>query len=377
MAEALPKLRSLQWCLLILGLVGIVVSIAGAVIDLPALTRAYLVAVVTWIAFPLGCLAMLLAWHLAGGHWGLVVGGALEGILRTLPLLALLFLPVLAGLHAIYPWTDPDFLAAHDVVARKAGYLNPPFFILRSLIYLATWSGLALILTAPWRRFDERPRRRGLATVSAVIYALTASFASIDWLLSLQPTFHSAVFGMLAMSGQAIGGYALALLVALGLVETAGRAEFVREHRLVGLGSLFMALVLLWTYFAFIQYLVVWSGDLPHGAEWYLDRGEGVWLGFIAFIAFANGGLPFLVLLSSRARQNWRVLMVLAVLVVVARVLESLWLSVPAFGEHAPAAWMIAGTIAAVGGIWLSAVLWLVLPQAAGILRAVQAASRG
>ena len=112
-----------------------------------------------------------------------------------------------------------------------------------------------------------------------MLYALTASFASIDWVLSLQPTFHAAVFGMLAMSGQAVGGYALALLVALGLVEAAGRAELVREHRLVGLGSLFMALVLLWTYFAFIQYLVVWSGDLPHGAEWYLDRGEGVWLG--------------------------------------------------------------------------------------------------
>jgi hypothetical protein len=138
-----------------------------------------------------------------------------------------------------------------------------------------------------------------------------------------------------------------------------------------------MALVLLWTYFAFIQYLVVWSGDLPHGAEWYIDRGQGVWLGLIAFVAFANGGLPFCVLLSSRARQDWRVLMALAVLVVVARVLEMLWMGIPAFGEQAPAAWMIAGTMTAVGGIWLSAVLWLVLPRAAWILRAVEAASRG
>jgi hypothetical protein len=377
MAGTQLGIRGLQRALLVLALSGVAVTIAGAVVDLPALARAYLVAVVTWMAFPLGCLAMLLAWHLAGGRWGLVVGDALEAIVRTLPLLALLFLPVLAGLDAIYPWTRPEFLAAHETVARKAGYLNPPFFIVRSLIYLAIWTGLALILTAPRRRFDERRRRRGLAAASAILYALTASFASIDWILSLQPTFNSSVFGMLVMSGQAVGGYALALLLALGLIEAAGRADLVREHRLIGLGSLFMALVLIWTYFIFIQYLVVWSGDLPHGAEWYIDRGQGVWRAVIAAVAFANGGLPFLVLLSSRARQSWRVLMALAALVVIARVLDGLWLSVPAFGDDAPAAWMIAGTMIAVGGIWLSAVLWLALPRAGWILRAVEAAGRG
>jgi hypothetical protein len=377
MTEAQIRLRRLQWALLALALSGVAVTIAGAIVDLPALSRAYLVAVVTWMAFPLGCLALLIAWHLTGGPWGLVLGGALEAILRTLPLLALLFLPVLAGLDAIWPWARPEFVDAHEVVARKAGYLNPPFFIARSLIYLAVWAGLALILTAPRRRFDERRRRRGLAAASAILYALTVSFASIDWILSLQPTFHSTAFGMLVMSGQAVGGYALALLLALGLVEAAGRVDLVREHRLIGLGSLFMALVLLWTYFAFMQYLVVWSGDLPHGAEWYIDRGHGVWRAVIAAVAFANGGLPFLVLLSARARQNWQVLMALAALVVSARVLDGLWLSVPAFGDDAPAAWMIAGTMIAVGAIWLSAVLWLALPRAGWILRAVEAAGRG
>ena len=203
--------------------------------------------------------------------------------MRTLPLLALLFLPLLFELHAIYPWARPEFLAAHETVARKAAFLNPSFFILRSLIYLAIWTG-------PGADPDEP---RGAASTSAgsaaasprlgaILYALTASFASIDWLLSLQPDFHSAVFGMLAMSGQAVGGYALAILVALGLVEAAGRADLVREHRLLGLGSLFLALVLLWAYFAFIQYLVIWSGNLPDGAEWYLRRGQGIWLALIS-----------------------------------------------------------------------------------------------
>ena len=150
-----------------------------------------------------------------------------------------------------------------------------------------------------------------------------------------------------------------------------------REHRLLGLGSLFLALVLLWAYFAFIQYLVIWSGDLPDGAEWYLRRGQGVWLALISLIATLNAGLPFVVLLSARARQSWPVLIALAAVVVIARVLESLWLSVPAFGPEAPPAWLVAGMLAAVGGIWLSAVLWLVLPRAASVVGAVEAASRG
>lgn len=377
MADDASKVSRLQRAILIVALAGIVVSIAGALVDLPALLRAYLVAMVTWMAFPLGCMAMLLAWHLTGGRWGLVVGDALEAAVQTLPLLALLFLPILFDLQATYPWARPEFLAEHETVASKAAFLNPSFFILRSLIYLAIWAGLALVLTTPRRSAGGRGQRRRLATIGAILYALTASFASIDWVLSLQPTFHSAVFGMLAMAGQALGGYAFAILVALGLVEAAGRAELVREHRLIGLGTLFLALVLLWAYFAFIQYLVIWSGDLPHGAEWYLARGEGVWLGLIWMIALGNAALPFVVLLSARARQNWPLLMALAAVVVVARILESLWLTLSAFGPEGPPAWLVAGTLAAIGGIWLSACLWLVRPRAAWIVRAVEEVRRG
>ena len=376
-ADSALGLGRIQWLVLVIALSGIAVSIGGAVVDLPALLRAYLVAVVTWIAFPLGCMALLLAWHLTGGRWGLVLGNALEATVGSLPLMAVLFLPILFQLDAVYPWARPAFLAGHETVARKAGFLNPSFFILRSVAYLALWSLLALLLTMPRRSFAARTRQRGLATAGAIGYALTASFASIDWILSLQPAFHSAVFGMLAMSGQAVSGYALALLLALGLVEAAGRAELLREHRLIGLGSLFLALVLLWTYFAFIQYLVVWSGDLPEGAEWYLVRGEGAWLAVLWAVAIGNGALPFVVLLSSHARQSWPVLTALATVIVLARVLDSLWLTLPAFGPQAPAAWIVVGTLAAVGGIWLSACLWLVRPRAAWIVRALEEARHG
>jgi hypothetical protein len=371
------KLSRLQWAILIVAVLGIALSIAGALVDVPGLLRAYLVAMVTWMAFPLGCMALLVTWHLTGGRWGLVIGDSLEAAMQTLPLLAILFLPILLDLHAIYPWARPEVLAENETVARKAAFLNPSFFILCALIYLAIWTGLTFVLTGPGGSFATHTRRRGLATVGAILYALTASFASIDWVLSLQPSFHSAVFGMLVMSGQAIGGYAFAILVGLGLVEAAGRAELVREHRLIGLGSLFLALVLLWAYFAFIQYLVIWSGNLPAGAAWYLGRAEGIWLALTWIVALGNAGLPFVVLLAARARQSWRVLMALAAIVVVSRILESLWLTLPAFGDDAPPAWLVAGTLAAVGGVWISAVLWLVLPRTASIVRAVEKVGHG
>ena len=205
MADAALRLSRLQWAILIVALIGIALSIAGALPTCrpwraPGWSRRHLDRLSARLP---GAAARLAP---DGGRWGLALGGALEAVARTLPLLALLFLPLLFELQAVYPWARPEFLAGHETVARKAAFLDPPFFILRSLIYLAIWAGLALILTTARGRLDERGQRRGLATVGAILYALTASFAAIDWLLSLQPEFHSAVLGMLAMSGQAVGG---------------------------------------------------------------------------------------------------------------------------------------------------------------------------
>jgi hypothetical protein len=299
----------LQGVALILALAGIVVLGIGAAIDLGAFLRAYFVALMVFWQLPLGCLAVLVGYHLMGGRWGMVIGDALEAGVRTLPLVALLFLPVLLDLSALYPWARPEFVAEHPTVVNKAAWLNEPFFIFRGLLYLAIWIGLAVALTTPRRPIAERPIRQPLAAIGAVLYALTVSFASIDWMMSLEPAFNSTIYGLVIISGQAVAGFGLAVLVTLCISEAAGRVAHLREERLIGLGTLLYSLVLLWIYHAFIQLLVIWSGNLPHGAEWYLVRIEGFWRPVAWAIGIGHFALPFLIFLSSRARQSWQVVM--------------------------------------------------------------------
>jgi len=367
----------LQASALVLGLVGIVALGVGAAMDLGALLRAYLVALMVFWQLPLGCLAILIAYHLMGGRWGVVIGDALEAGVRTLPLMALLFLPVLLDLGALYPWARPDFVAGHETVANKVAWLNEPFFVARSLLYWTIWIGLAFALTTPRRPLAERPPQQALAAAGAVLYALTVSFASIDWMMSLEPTFHSTIYGLLIMSGQAVAAFALAVLVTLAISEAAGRTSHLREEGLIGLGTLLYSLVLLWVYHAFMQLLVIWSGNLPHGAEWYLVRIEGLWRPLAWAIGIGHFALPFLIFLSSRARQSWRVVTGVAVLLLLMRLLDQLWLVVPAFRDQPTPAWLVAAALAAVGGIWIAAFLRLIGRRAPWVAATVEEVGRG
>ena len=137
-------------------------------------------------------------------------------------------------------------MAEHPKVAEKLAWLNEPFFIARSLLYWAIWVGLAVALTMPRRPLAERPLRARIAAAGAILFALTATFAAIDWMMSLEPTFNSTIYGLLVMSGQAVAGFALALLVTLGISEASGRIAGLREEGLVGRGTLLYGLVLLW-----------------------------------------------------------------------------------------------------------------------------------
>jgi hypothetical protein len=367
----------LQRTALFVGLAGIVALAAGAVMDLGVFMRAYFAALMVFWQLPLGCLAILIAYHLMGGRWGMVIGDALEAGVRTLPLMALLFLPVLLDLNALYPWTHPAFLAEHPAVADKAAWLNEPFFIARSLLYLAVWIGLALALTVPRQPIAERPLRQPAAAAGAILYPLTASFAGIDWMMSLEPAFNSTIYGLVVMSGQAVAAFALAVFVTLAISEVAGRLSHLREEGLVGLGTLLYALVLLWVYHVFMQLLVIWSGNLPHGAEWDLVRIESPWRALAWAIGIGHFALPFLIFLSSRARRSWQVVMGVAVVLLLMRLLDQLWLVLPAFGEQTPPAWLVAGALAAIGGVWCAAFLRLVARRAPWVAATVGEVGRG
>lgn len=361
---------------LVLGLtlVGGVLGVVGLLTDPEAFWRAWFTAVMIAFQVPLGCLALLIAWHVMGGRWGLVIADVLEVGVRTLPLLALLFLPLLLDLPTIYPWAREAYLAEHEVVAHKTAWLNPGFFTFRSLLYLVVWLGLAAVLTVARRPAVERARRPRTGILAAILYALSVTFASFDWLMSLEPAFNSTVYGMVLMSAQAVGALALATLVTLFVAE---REHLLREERLLGLGSLLLGLVMLWAYHAFMQLLVIWSGNLPHNAEWYLARIEGVWLLAAWLIGIFHLGIPFFALLSFRARTSVGIVMSVASLIVLMRLVDMLWLILPAFREAPPPAWLVLAVLVAVLGVWSAAFLWLLRRRSAWIGRAIVEAGHG
>lgn len=369
-------IRIVQGAAALAAVVGIAAAALGIENDFAAFLRAWHVAVVAWLVIPLGCLGLLLVHHLTGGRWGRVLRGALEAGTRTLPLLAILFVPVLVHLDAVFPWARADYLAEHEVVARKTGYLDEPFFIARSAVYLAVWVILAVAVTVARRSSLTPPLRHlWLGPLGAVLLVPTVSFASVDWILSLAPTFHSSVFGMLTLAAMAVAGLAFAILVTLSLAA-ADRTSALREQDDVGLGRLLLALSLLWVYFAFMQYLIIWSGDLPHTAEWYLARQEGLWLWIIRTVVAVHLSV-FVLLLFSRARRSWRLLPSLCAFLLVVRFLDSAWLMLPAFGDDAPPGWLVAATMLAVGGLWLLATFSLATPRTRAAAHAVEEASHG
>ncbi len=322
--------------------------------------RSYLVGFVFWNGLALGCLAVLGLQYLTGGAWGVAIRRLLESGTRTLPLMALLFLPIAFGLRNLYEWSHADAVAKDQLLQRKALYLNAPFFLARAGFYFTLWLSIAWLLNRWSTKQDsgvEGATRRLQLTGAAglVVYALTVTFASIDWVMSLEPHWFSTMYGVIFMVSQALG--ALALMVAALVLVSRHRplADFVTPAHLHDLGKMLFAFVMVWSYVSFSQYLIVWSGNLPEEIPWYLARFRGGW-GWVGFVVLVGQFLlPFLLLISRTANRNPCILITAAALVVAVRFVDVLWLILPAFsGARFTIHWMNLAVPMGIGGLWLA-----------------------
>src|SRR2546422_163498 len=263
---------------LIVGVVLTVLLAIGAVIDRPQFFHAYLVGFIFWIGITLGSLALLLLQHLTGGAWGVVIRRVLEASTRTLPLMLILFIPIIFGLKQIYPWTSAALMSETPALQQKAHYLNPSFFAARALIYFAFWSLLALLLN--WlsleqdRTAETRIRKR-LQIISGPglgLLIISITFAAIDWVMSLEPAWSSTIFGLIFVAAWSLSALAFTIVAMSWLSQREPMDAVVRPPHFHDLGNLTLTLVMLWTYFAFSQYLIIWSGNLPEETVWYVAR---------------------------------------------------------------------------------------------------------
>jgi len=294
--------------------------VIGVAIDSRSTLAAYLVAWIAIGAVPIGALGLLMTTYLVRRAWTEALHAILVAATSVLPIVAALFLPVLVGMKVIYPAASH----AHPLPAFKSVYLAPWFFVLRTVIYF-----VALWLLVRWQRSSWRTDRMiRSASAGLILYALLVSFAGIDWIESLEPDFHSSIYGLLYLCFTLLDGVAFGIGVGLVCGRRIGATK--------GYSALLLSIILLWSYLHAMQYIVIWAGNIPDEAVWYLKRSSNDWQFVLAFVVLGQFVFPFFALLNSRVRSDRRWLLALCGLTLLMRCWEASILILPAIPQTAP-----------------------------------------
>lgn len=321
---------------------------------------AYLTAYVTIIGMSVGSLGFLMLHHLVGGRWGFVIRRPLEAATMVLPVMAALFLPLLLFSGTLYEWARPEAVQASQILRDKSGYLNVPFWTLRTAIYFGIWTGLAYLLrsgsVAQDGTEDPAPTRRNttLSAPGLVVTFLTVTFAGIDWMMSIEPEWYSTIYGAMVMIGWALSALAMVILVSSWLHEIRPLSDVADRGSFNDLGNLLLAFTMLWAYMSFSQYLIIWMGDLSEEIPWYLKRSYGAWRFICGFLMVCHFFIPFFCLLVRENKREASRLWLIAAAILVMRLINDVWLIVPAFSHQWLQLIALVPAVAGVGGIWLA-----------------------
>jgi hypothetical protein len=343
------------------GVVALAACAAGYFTTPDRFFRSWLTGWVWVLGIALGAHAVYLIHLLSRGAWGLVIRRVLEAAGRSIPVFALLFLPILPGLRVLYPWADASRVAHDEILHHQSAYLNVPFFLARLILYFVVWAGFAYALSSLSRKQDRAAdpaaverKMQMLAGPGLVLHILAVTFFAVDVFMSLNPHWFSTIYGLYLLGGQGVSGLAFVILIAL-LLSTRKPMDAVLQPRHVhDWGKLLLAFMMLWSYFAFSQFLIVWSGDLPEEIGFFKNRFAGGWGAVAVGLVLFHFAVPFLILLSRNLKRDVKKLSVVAALLLVMRWVDLWWLSAPAFSpELLTFHWLDVAAPLAMGGIFL------------------------
>jgi hypothetical protein len=358
--EALARLRTR--CLAVGGVAALVSLIGFFFAPRATFLRAYLVGWLYALGAAAGCLAILMLHHMSRGAWGLVVRRVLEAGTRTLPALALLFLPIVLGARHLYEWARPEAVASDPLLQSKQWYLNLPFFVARSALVLGLWALVAFTLSGMSRRQDETAdpglfrRMQNVAGPGIVLYVLTATLGAVDWLMSLDPRWFSSIFGLHFVISQGLTALAFMVLVEVWLARNSTMAVVLQPRHYHDHGKLILAFVMVWAYFSYSQFLIIWSGNLPEEVTFYHRRLHGGWQWLSLAVLLFHFVLPFVLLLSRDLKRSASLLTGTVLLVLGARFLDLYWQAAPSLRPEGLALhWLDLTLPLAIGGLWLAA----------------------
>ncbi len=360
-----PIVKTIGQRSLIVGVVFGLIALILAFLRPEQFFRAYLLGFMCWLGVSLGSMAILMIRHLTGGGWGMVIRRILGAAMRTLPLLALLFIPIILGMHRLYIWAQPldqiadKHLREHlDDITKT--YLTTNGFVIRAIFYFAIWNLLSYLLSH-WSRQTDRAgaadnteRFKAVAGPGLILYGFTISFAAIDWVMSLDPSWISTIFGLVILIGEVLSAMCFAVVVERILFNYKPMSEmlspdFVHDH-----GKWMLTFVMVWAYFNYSQWLIIWAGNLPSEITYYMRRLNGGW-GYVGlFIVIFHFAIPFGTLLSRPFKRNIRKLVWLAVWLMLMRYLDLFWIIEPNFSTtfHVTVADIVVPI--AIGGFWLA-----------------------
>lgn len=351
--------------------------------DRTAVMQAYLLAFLYWMALTLGSLSLLLLQYVSGGRWGLTIRRFLEAAARMLPLMAVLFIPIVLQRARLYPWAMPEAAADH-LIQLKVAYLNGTAWTVRAAVYFIVWIAITTAVVRLSRRQDETDtpeiagKLRSISAPSLVAYALTVSFAAFDWGMSLEPHWFSTIYGVLYAAGGALGAISLATVVLSRVGNRAPFATFLKGETVGDLGNLTLAFTMFWTYISLSQMLIIWSGHLPEETPWYFSRFKHGWQ-YICMLLFGlQFALTFLLLLFRDRKRNLKRLWRVSLFVLVMRSVDLFWIIVPAFSpEHLRVRVVDVAALVGLGGVWF----WFYLRALASApllpVRLVEAEAKG
>src|SRR5271155_2568327 len=334
-----PVAEAIQTRSIFIGVVGAIAAITGAVLVPESFYSAYLEGYMFWLGLSLGCMAILMLHHLVGGSWSIVIRRILESGMMTLPMMFVLFIPILFHLPRLYRWARPDGMADPKIAHLTHSYLTFNGIFLRYILYFVIWIGMAYFLNRWSTEQDSAAgqstlRFRALSSIGLVIYSLTISFAVIDWVMSLQAPWISTISGLIFVAGEAFSAFCFCVLIETIPGKRKPMSEFLTDTQVHDHGKLILAFVMVWTYFNFSQWLIIWAGNLPEEIPWYVRRMNGGWGEVGMFLAVFQFAVPFALLLSRQLKRKAGTLVRIASWIIFMRMIDIYWHVEPAFHKE-------------------------------------------
>lgn len=337
----------------------------GFAADPARAAQSYLVAFTFVVSLGWGALFFVMLQHVTGAAWSVTARRMAENVMATLPLGAVLVLPILFSLGALYEWARPAAVAADPILQAKAGWLNPRFFSIRAMAYFAIWSLWALRLYRLSTAQDGAPsleRAKSAERWSApgiAVAMATVALASFDWLMSLDAHWYSSMFGVYVYTGAALAFFAALTLILLAFRGAGVLRHSVNHEHYHDLGKWVFALTVFWAYIGFSQYMLMWYANLPEETEWYRARLAGSWSAAGAVLVAGHFLAPFFLLISRAAKRRLWVLGAAAGWVLIMHYTDVYWLIMPTFAKAGVRPhWLDAATLAAVGSTFALAFWW-------------------